>query len=320
MVERNSPWLNLLPNIIDGLNLISGEQNPKATPLSRIGVWNGEEVVPMELEDYIIHVVAAEMPASYEVEALKAQAVAARTFAVQHMLGEEHCKSGHTICTDHTCCQAFLTDDELHSRWGAHFDELYEKISSAVKATDGLVMTCDGRVISAFYHSSSGGRTEDCEAVFAVALPYLISVESSGEESSPEFSTTKSWSMEEFADNINAAFPGAELNDPAEQVDVWDRTDSGRVKLVQLGNTVVTGQQLRTALKLRSTNFDFEFSEDEVVITCLGFGHGVGMSQCGANAMAKDGAEFAEILTHYYTGVSIERMNITAEIWKLFVA
>jgi len=302
--------LDLMPDIVSGLNLLAGEKYETIPSANGIGVWNGEEVVPMDTEDYIIHVTAAEMPATYEKEALKAQAVAARTFAMKHLTGELRCKSGHTICTDYACCQAFLTTEQLRERWGSSFENYYARMEAAVHETEGLVLTSGGELVTALYHSSSGGRTENCEAVFAVALPYLVSVESGGEEDSPEFTSEKCYTTAEFISKVNSAFPDAQMSDPAKDVDVWQRTESGRIQLIRLGGTVVTGQQLRNALKLRSTNVKFSITQSNVKITCFGFGHGVGMSQCGANAMAKNGSSFDEILRHYYTGVDIERFEV----------
>ncbi len=306
--------MNLIPEIKRGLDLVAEIEeklNVTAEQKNRIAVdvWAGGESLNIGLEDYIIHVVAAEMPASFESEALKAQAVAARTFTVKHMLGEAKCKSGHTVCTDHTCCQAFLSTEQLIKRWGKYFAKYYEKILTAVFETEGEILTCDGEVINALYHSSSGGMTENSDAVFAVALPYLVSVESMGEEKYSDFTDEKVFKKEDFIRAVNEKFPQAEMTDAVGQVEVWDRTDSGRVKLVSLGQTVVTGQQMRTAFNLHSTNFSFEFNGDEVKIKCIGFGHGVGMSQNGANAMAEEGYDYRTILKHYYTGVELEKLK-----------
>ena len=206
--------LDLMPDIVSGLNLLAGEKYETIPSANGIGVWNGEEVVPMDTEDYIIHVTAAEMPATYEKEALKAQAVAARTFAMKHLTGELRCKSGHTICTDYACCQAFLTTEQLRERWGSSFEDYYARIEAAVHETEGLVLTSGGELVTALYHSSSGGRTENCEAVFAVALPYLVSVESGGEEDSPEFTSEKCYTTAEFISKVNSAFPDAQMSDP----------------------------------------------------------------------------------------------------------
>ncbi len=311
-----APFLNLIPNITSGLNLI-GLPPAQAASETRIGVFDGEKVLALTLEDYLIGVTAAEMPASYGMEALKAQAVAARTFTIKHMTGELKCKSGHTVCTDHRCCQAYIETERMRANWGERFDEYYNKIKQAVRETDGEVLTSGGELVTALYHSSSGGKTENCEEVFAVSLPYLVSVESEGEESSPEFHSTVSYSKREFMDKINSAFPDAMMSDPEADVDIWQRTDSGRVSLIRLGGTVVSGQQLRNALSLKSTNMEFSMDGERVEISCLGFGHGVGMSQCGANAMAKQGADYREILKHYYTGVEIEPFTPDPQLWRI---
>lgn len=320
--------LDLTPNITKGLDLVgvagfehdNGSNSDNSDGGVRIGVFGGEELMKMTLRDYLIGVTAAEMPAGYGIEALKAQAVAARTFTLKHMTGELKCKSGHTVCTDHRCCQAYISIERMKKNWGEGFEEKYNKICEAVDGTAGLVMTSEGELVTALYHSSSGGKTENCEAVFAVALPYLVSVESGGEEASPEFQTTVCLSKKDFAERINAAFPDAMIEDPAKDVDVWQRTESGRIALIRLGGTVVSGQQLRNALELKSTNVEFEFEDGEVRISCLGFGHGVGMSQVGANAMAAEGADYETILTHYYTGVKIEHYKYETDLLAILSA
>ena len=304
--QKSLPYLDLSPNITKGLDLIGTNEPKAALTEARIGVFDGEKVLAMTLRDYLVGVTAAEMPAGYGIEALKAQAVAARTFTVKHMTGELRCKSGHTICTDHRCCQAYISVERMRANWGDGFEERYAKICEAVDSTENIVMTSDGALVTALYHSSSGGRTENCEAVFAVALPYLVSVESAGEEDSPEYRSTVLFTKSEFNERINAAFPDAEMKEPSTDVEVWQRTESGRISLIRLGGTVVSGQQLRDALSLKSTNVEFDIDGSTVEISCLGFGHGVGMSQCGANAMAKEGADFETILKHYYTGVELE--------------
>lgn len=315
---RAGKQLDLAPAVRFGLDLtcpLAAETEAPPSPAAAapaygtVEVWNGEEALTMSLFDYIVGVTAGEMPASYEEEALKAQAVAARTFTLKHMTGEARCKSGHTICTDPSCCQAYISVEQMKKNWGSSFSAYYEKIARAVSETEGMVLTSGGELVTALYHSSSGGRTENCEAVFALALPYLVSVESEGEEDSPEYSAVKTYTSEEFAAIINERFPDAQLRDPAKEVVVWERTESGRITLIRLGGVVITGQQLRNALRLHSTNARFDFEDGMVRITCLGYGHGVGMSQCGANAMARRGAGFEEILKHYYTGVELSDMR-----------
>jgi stage II sporulation protein D len=262
----------------------------------------------MELEEYLVGVVAAEMPASSEPEALRAQAIAARTFTALHMAGGARCKSGCTVCSDPSCCQGYMDGSALSSLWGEKYPEYLEKIRAAVRDTAGLVATYEGELISAVYHASSGPYTESADEVFACALPYLVSVESF--EGEKEIVSSRCFSDEDAAALLNRAFPQAELTAPiAEgQIEVWGRSPSGRVQLVRVGATVVTGQQLRLALGLKSTAFTIESGGGTITFNCEGSGHGVGLSQTGANEMAKEGCGFREILSHFYTGTSLSRL------------
>lgn len=281
-------------------------------PSSAVLLSLNGELREMELEEYIAGVVAAEMPASAEPEALKAQAAAARTFTVLHMEGRAVCAHGAqgcTVCSDPSCCQAFKTDAELRAFWGEDYEANLKKVREAVFATRGVVVLFGGRPISALYHASSGPATENSEAVFAAALPYLVSVDSreggAGAVSAQEFTEA------ELIAAVNSAYPDAQLSSPlsARDIDVWGRTESGRVQLVQLGSTVLTGGQLRALLGLKSTDFTVEISEGRVRFTCIGCGHGVGMSQYGANEMAKQGCTYEEILLHFYTGTELARIT-----------
>lgn len=273
---------------------------------------NGVPTV-MELEDYLIGVVAAEMSVRSEPEALKAQAVAARTFAALHMAGGAKCKSGCTVCSDPGCCQAYMGQGELVSFWGSEYEENIGKIRAAVHDTEGLVATYEGKLISALYHASSGPLTESSEEVFAMALPYLVSVSSC--EGDEEVISTREFTAEEAARILNEAFPQAGLTVPFAPTDfeVWGRSKSGRVQLIRIGGTVITGQQMRSALGLKSTAFEVEQNGSSVKFTCEGYGHGVGMSQTGANEMAKDGYGFEEILKHFYTGTELKKLTFGGE-------
>ena len=266
----------------------------------------------MELEDYLVGVVAAEMPASSEPAALQAQAVAARTFTVLHMTGGAKCAHGAegcTVCSDPSCCQAYLGEAALRGAWGDRYDENIKKIRAAVEDTRGVIVAYEGRPISALYHASSGPATENSEAVFAMALPYLVSVESF--EGEREAVSVQTFSAAELVDILNEAHPDARLRLPLEKgdIDIWGRTESGRVQLVQTGSTVITGGQVRALLGLKSTDFTVEISETEVSFTCVGYGHGVGMSQLGANEMAKEGYSYEEILLHFYTGTELAKIK-----------
>lgn len=264
----------------------------------------GEKTV-MLLEDYLVGVVAAEMPASSRPAALEAQAVAARTFTALRITGKSKCKSGCDVCDDVHCCQAYAELSELQAAWGRNYESNIEKIAGAVRSTEGRVVTYNGKLISALYHASSGPYTENSEEVFAVALPYLVSVES--HEGKAEMIAVQEFPLDQTVEKLNSLYPDAEMRLPLDPTDfdVWGRTDAGRVQLIRLGGTVVTGAALRKALGLKSTRFEVSIKGDKIVFTCVGYGHGVGMSQTGANEMAKDGADCEEILTHFYTGTEI---------------
>lgn len=267
----------------------------------------------MELEEYLVGVVAGEMPASSEPAALAAQAVAARTFTALHMAGRAKCGTGCTVCDRASCCQAYLADDALRERWGEAYEENIMKIRSAVACTRGLVSVYEGQLISALYHASSGPATESSEEVFACALPYLVSVESC--EGDHEVVTRQEFSAEEVVERLNGLYPEANMKLPLGELDfdIWGRTDSGRVRLIRIGDTVIPGGYLRMALGLKSTAFEVEKTGETVVFTCFGYGHGVGMSQTGANEMARSGSSFEQILKHFYTGTELARLSFKGE-------
>ena len=288
-------------------------------PALFISVYNDKEdkVIKTDLEDYLIGVVAAEMPVSFEPEALKAQAVAARTFTVRRVasLGGSPCgRQGAGICTDSACCQAWRSREALASNWGAMNEEYLDKVSAAVNNTRGKIITYGGEPIEALYHSTSGGMTEDSAHVFAQSLPYLVAVESPGEDSGSRFESTVTISRGDFVKKINRSWSKAGLKSSSleKQVKIVSRYDSGRVEAIRLGGAMATGKELRKALGLDSANFSLKFTENSVLITTRGFGHGVGMSQLGANAMAKSGSDYLKILTHYYTGTEVVSITYPA--------
>lgn len=266
-----------------------------------------EKALDLTLNEYLVGVVSAEMPSSFEKQALRAQAVAARTFTAAHMQafsGTPCGKDGCDVCSDSGCCQAWDSEQALREKWGSSYKKNRAKVAAAVYDTAGEVLLYEGELIEALYHSTSGGRTEDSENVFASALPYLRSVDSPGEEDAPRYERTVEFSRKNFLKKLNAAFSGADLSD-MEEVEVLSRYESGRVESMRVGNVTATGREFRKALSLDSANFILDLEGDAVSITTRGFGHGVGMSQLGANAMAKNGAGYRDILTHYYTGVEI---------------
>lgn len=269
-------------------------------------------VFEVGLEEYVFCATAAEMPASYELEAIKAQALAARTYAFTHMrelyADSTPCKKGLSdVCTDSGCCQSYKSIESLFEKWGSNASRYAKKVYEAVKVTKGEIVSYQGEPILALFHASSGGVTENSENVFSSALPYLVSVDSPNEEFHTHFADTKVLSAEYVVEAINTSFLEANLRkaELSKQIKVLERYISGRVKTVQIGNSTCTGRDLRNTLGLNSANFSIEFDSDKVIISTIGFGHGVGMSQAGANAMAQAGSNYIQILTHYYQSTEV---------------
>jgi stage II sporulation protein D len=266
--------------------------------------------ISLNLEDYVAGVVAGEMPATFEMEALKAQAVAARTYGISKAVrGEEKGNSADHLSAplcDSTHCQVYRSEDELRELKGdSWMDDGWKKIKEAVRATDGEVMYYEeGLVEQPLFHSASGGKTENSEDVFVSALPYLRSVESPYEAAAPYQSETISMGLATFAKKTAEKY--GSKNIAANTIKILSRSEGGRVKDIQVGDKVLSGRDIRDLAGLRSANFTFAFDGNEnIIFTTDGYGHGVGMSQWGANGMAKAGFNYKEILEHYYLGVTI---------------
>lgn len=258
------------------------------------------------LRDYLVGVVAAEMPVSFSPEALKAQAVTARTYTL-YRAERQTAHDDADVCSDYTHCSAWLSETELRNRWGGDFENNLAKIRNAVDETDSLVVEYEGELIDAVFHSTSSGRTEAAVDVWGSERPYLQSVQSPGEEQSARYYGSVEYTVDELRAKLSAAFPGAELSGSAS---AWfydtERSAAGGVTALTVGGVRVKGSELRAALGLNSSNFSISPMENTVIITTVGYGHGVGMSQYGAEAMAQSGSGFAEILTHYYTGTEVK--------------
>lgn len=255
-------------------------------------------VEEMEMNDYLVCVVLREMPAEFETEALKAQAVVARTYALRrYRTGGKH--DNASVCTDSSCCQGFCTREEFLNSGGSK--ELLEKVEQAVTATTDLVLMYKGELIEATYFSCSGGMTEDAKAVWGSEIPYLQSVESPGEEEAARYVDTVSFSASEFEKMLGTELSGS----PAGWVESIIYTEGGGVDTMRLCGKDFKGTTLRQLLGLRSTAFILTAVGDTVTITTKGFGHRVGMSQYGADAMAVKGSSYGEILAHYYQDVEL---------------
>lgn len=258
-----------------------------------VRLQNGE-TVRLELDSYLVGVVLAEMPASFEQDALKAQAVVARTFALR---SGKH--PGGAVCTDPACCQGYRDPDSFSDRAAV------DKITNAVAETSGLVLTYEGELIEATYFSCSGGSTEDALAVWGTDVPYLRSTDSPGEENAEHFSDTVRFSAEEFARAL-----GMEAeDDPSGWFGDVRYTAGGGVDSMEICGEAYSGTELRSLLGLRSTAFTVLCVGDDILIQSRGFGHRVGMSQYGADAMAASGCGYREILEHYYAGTTLTRIG-----------
>ena len=278
------------------------------TETTQIKVYDhrADRLVTMDLEEYIVGVVSAEMPVRYEFEALKAQAVASRTYTLYSVAhGGCHTYPEADVCTNSKCCQAYSSHERMQETWGADYAQNYNRVAEAVMGTAGEVVTYDGKLCDALYHACSGGQTEDSEHVYANALPYLRGVLSPYED--PMRQEDVAFGTDALVELIAAKYPESGITDENAQdtIAIEKAYESGRVETLRLGKTAITGKQARNLFGLRSTMFTITWSEDGIVFHVKGYGHGVGLSQNGANGMAKHGSDYREILLHYYTGVTI---------------
>lgn len=278
-----------------------------------IDVWIEEKgkVVSVDFEDYVTRVVASEMPYTFDLEALKAQSVAARTFSAAKLekYAEKKPKAHPKapVCNT-THCQVYKTEKALidcHEKGWA--DKGWPKIQKACKATRGQLLYYEGEmVMQPLFFSSSGGQTENSEDVFVGAYPYLVSVSSPYEAGASHAQEEKTISLEMLRSQLNASYPERAIGKlSAKKIKILNRTAGGRVNEMQIGSATFKGTEVRTALGLSSTLFSISFADGQITFTSDGYGHGVGMSQYGANGMAKKGYNYKEILTHYYSGTEI---------------
>lgn len=254
----------------------------------------------INLEDYLVGVVSGEVPVYFENEALKAQAVAARTYALKQI---ENNKEKEYDVTDTVSSQVYKTEDDLKNRWGSDYEKNIKKIKNAVKSTEGEYVSYNNDPIYAFFFSTSNGYTEDNKNVFGQDLPYLKTVDSSfDEKETSNFIVTKEYSLNDFYNNLNIPY--------SESLTITDeeKSNAGRVLNLKVNGNLMNGRDFQSKLKLRSTDFTVEKTGDKVTITTKGFGHGVGMSQYGANALAKQNKTYEEILKYYYTGTNLQKL------------
>lgn len=275
---------------------------------------NKVEEIP--LEEYLIGVVAAEMPASFNIEAIKAQAVAARTYYITKRIN--NCKNANNaeICDD-IHCQAYLSKEECMEKWeDSTKEEYWNKIKMAVDLTKGQVLTYEGKIVEyPQFFSTSSGKTESAVDVFLFDVPYLVSTDSKGEEIAPKYQSSVQYSYSNFIDILKEKHPNISITQDnlKDNIKINSKTQGGAVKEIEIGNEKISGTDFRKLFGLNSTNFEMTFDQYNVNINCKGYGHGVGMSQWGARVMADEGSNYKDILKHYYTGVNIEKVSFSAE-------
>jgi len=261
------------------------------------------------MHTYLTGVLAAEMPVSFEIEALKAQAIAARTYTVHKMLsGKNENHPDADICSDTACCQAFCDENAMLEKWGENYEKNLNKINAAILETDGLCAVFENEPILAAFHSSSCGSTQSSGNIWGKELPYLIPVESPESENDvPNYVSSVTVSFSDFKETILSEYPDAVFGeDKGAWIGEKTSDESGRTDSVIIGGINVSGTKLRSLFSLRSTAIDLEITENGVSLTTTGYGHGVGLSQYGANALAEKGFSCEDIIAWYYTGTELK--------------
>lgn len=270
-----------------------------------------QEVEEIELDTYLLGVVSSEMPASFEQEALNAQALVARTYTIYKIInGSKH--ENADICDDSTCCQAWTSKEDRFEKWNEEKRESnWSKIETAVNITKGKIVTYEGKPINAFFHSNSGGTTDTATNVWGgTNYPYLQAVETSGEDTYSQYASEVLVTKEEFISKIKEYHSDFTIDfNQTNQIEVLEYTDGNRIKTIKIGNLSLSGVETRTIFGLKSARFEITIEENNIKFNVVGYGHGVGMSQTGADSMAKQGKNYEEIIKHYYTGVEIMDFN-----------
>ena len=283
----------------------------KGNNKAKVYIRKSKEIKEIDVEEYVAGVVSSEMQVNFEKEALKAQAVAARTYYYSKRLSSCSEGQGAEIC-DSIHCQVYTPKEERLATWSEDKRESnWNKIRDAVKETEGEVLVYSGELVKhPQFFSTSSGKTENCIDVFSEDIPYLKSIESPGEEIAPKFKSIINIDKSTFINVITNNYKNTALNyeNLQNNIKILSRTEGGAVKEIKLGKVTISGIEFRNLFNINSANFTLNIIENEVIINCTGYGHGVGMSQWGANIMAKEGKNYKDILKHYYSGVNIEKV------------
>ena len=273
---------------------------------------SNNEIEELKIDEDLYGVVASEMPASFETEALKAQAVVARTYTIYQIINNPQKHENADMCDDFGCCQAWISKEDRMAKWESDKAvDYWNKIVESVNSTQGKIITYNSQPINAFFHANSGGITESSLNIWGgIDYPYLKSVETSGEDVYTQYASEVVLSHQELLNKMHVQYKDCEINFEEENcIQILEYTSSGRVKTIKFGNKEIAGTEARTLLGLKSTNFTFDIGRENVTFTVTGYGHGVGMSQTGADALAKSGSNYEGIIKHFYTEVEIKEVN-----------
>lgn len=295
----------VLENLKEKLDLEDAE-DVEVVEKIKLLLTDTSQIVEMNFDDYIKGVLIGEMPVSYELEALKAQALVARTYTLYKLKNAESIHNGADMCDDINCCQCFRTKEYAFASWDDSGEQAkWLKIEEAVNATKNQCIIYNDEIIAAFFHANSGGKTEDVKYIWGeVEIPYLKSVAGFEKDLDEEIITL---TKDQFENLMKTKYDSYVYN--SGDIKVIDYTTSGRVNSLQIGEITLKATELRNLLSLKSTNINIETTDETVIIKTNGYGHGVGMSQVGANQMALDGKKYDEIIKHYYTGVEIQSIS-----------
>lgn len=288
-----------IPYIIINIFVKDEEIKLKYTSNMVVRVKQDDEIIKVPFEDYIIGVIAGEMPISFELEALKAQAVAARSYVMKKM--EANIDKDYDV-VDTVMNQVYLDDEHLQEVWKDDYTNNINKIKKAVLETFNEYLEYDGKVVDAMFFSTSVGYTENSEEVFTNKVPYLRSVRSTWDEISPVYEVNYTFSLEDFYNKLDLNY------NSTLDIELLETTSTGRIKKLKINGTTLEGNTVVANLKLKSNHFNIKLEKNKIYITTKGYGHGVGMSQYGAQAMALKGYKYDEILKYYYQGVEIKKI------------
>lgn len=298
-------------NIVEEEKILENNYDYKEYEKIKLLHTKDNSIEEINLDEYLYGVVSAEMPASFEEEALKAQAVVARTYTIYKIKNNSNKHGEAQICDNSACCQAWISKEDRLAKWNENErEENWNKIVNAVNATQGKIITYNGEPIDAFFHSNSGGKTEVPINVWGGSgFPYLQVVETSGEENYSQYASEVIMSKEELGRKMKEKYNDFSIDySKSDCIKILEYTESGRIKTIKIGNKNISGVEARSIFNLKSANFNVSINDNNIKFEVKGYGHGVGMSQTGADSLAKEGKTFEEILQHFYKDIEIKNM------------